>query len=85
MNLRMGNMTTGIGLGLGVMLAAPIAVKMISGLGRPLLKEAVKGGLYIYDQSRTILAEARESIEDLSAEARSELAQSKELPRKTEE
>ena len=79
MNLRMGNVTTGIAFGVGFMIAAPIAVKMLSGVGRPLLKETVKGGLYIYDQGRTMLAEAKETFEDLSAEARSELEQSKQL------
>lgn len=85
MNFKMGNVTTGIAFGLGFMIAAPIAAKMLGGVGRPLLKEAVKGGMYVFDQSRTMLAEAKESLEDLSAEARSELAQSKQLPAKAQE
>lgn len=85
MNFKMGNVTTGIAFGIGFMVAAPIAAKLLSGVGRPLLKEAVKGGMYVYDQGRTLLAEAKESLEDLSAEARSELSHSEQLPAKAQE
>lgn len=75
-----GNLTTGIAFGIGFMVLAPLAGRMLSGAGKPLLKETVKGGLFLYDRGRMILAEARETIEDVSAEARAELSQAKELP-----
>ncbi len=78
--LRNGSMTTGIAMGVGFFLLAPVAARMLSGAGRPLLKEAMKGGLHLYQQSRTMLAEAKETLEDISAEARAEMTEAKELP-----
>lgn len=75
-----GNVTTGIAVGIGFMVLAPLAARMLSGAGKPLIKESVKGGLFLYDRGRTIWAEARETLEDVTAEAQSELSQSKELP-----
>lgn len=75
-----GSLTTGIALGVGFLFVAPLAARMLSGAGKPLLKEGIKGGLFLYDRGRTMMAEARETFEDLSAEARSELSQSKQLP-----
>lgn len=77
------SMTTNIAIGIGVSFLVPLAARMLSGAGKPLLKEGVKGGLYVYDRGRSMLAEARESLEDVSAEAKSELSQSKQLPAET--
>ena len=74
-----GNVGTGIAFGIGFMILAPLAARMLSGAGKPLLKEAIKGGLFVYERGRLVLAETRETFEDLTAEARSELSQSKEL------
>lgn len=74
-----GNLTTGIAFGIGFIVLAPLAARMLRGAGKPLLKEAIKGGMFVYEQGRLVLAETRETFEDLTAEARSELAQSKDL------
>ena len=42
-------------------------------MGRPVAKGAVKGGLVAFQTGRTRLAELNESLEDLLAEAQSEL------------
>jgi hypothetical protein len=80
MNLfKPSGMATGLAVGAGFFLLAPVA-RVFSGAGRPLLKEAFKGGLFVYNRGRTIWAETRESLEDITAEARSELDQAKQLP-----
>ena len=72
-----GNLGYGIAFGLGAALLAPLAARMLSGAGKPLLKESIKGGLYLYDQGKLLLAEAKETFEDISAEARSEMGETK--------
>jgi hypothetical protein len=74
---RSGSFGSGIVIGVGAALLLPVAGRVIAGLGRPLLKESMKGGLYLVDKGKVIVAETRETLEDLSAEARAELASSK--------
>lgn len=78
--LKSSNMSTGLVAGIGLCLLAPVAAKVLTGAGRPLLKETLKGGMFLYTRGRTMLAESRESLEDITAEAKAELAQSKQLP-----
>ncbi len=65
------------GFGLGV--AAAGVVKQIMpafrGLGRPLLKATVKSGLILARDGRLKLAEFRETLADVAAEAATELNQ----------
>jgi len=77
---KSGGLVTGLAVGAGFFLLAPVAARMLSGAGRPLLKETVKGGLFVYNRGRTLWAETRESLEDITAEAKSELVQAKQLP-----
>ncbi|HYZ84189.1 MAG TPA: DUF5132 domain-containing protein [Bryobacteraceae bacterium] len=44
-----------------------------AGLGRPLAKATIKGGLLVYQKGRLMAAEMGEVVEDLFAEARAEL------------
>jgi hypothetical protein len=62
-------------MGAGVVLLAPVAVSLIGSLMRPVAKAAIKSGLMVYDKGREIAAETRESIEDIAAEAKAELAE----------
>jgi hypothetical protein len=62
-------------MGAGVVLLAPVAVSLIGSLMRPVAKAAIKGGLMVYDKGREIAAETQESIEDIAAEAKAELAE----------
>lgn len=78
--LKSRSMASGIAMGVGFFVLAPVAARVLSGAGRPLLKETMKGGMYLYQQGRTMLAEARETLEDISAEARAEMSEGKELP-----
>jgi hypothetical protein len=44
------------------------------------MKAGIKGGMIMYDRGRVAMAEARESLEDLTAEAKAELAEGREAP-----
>lgn len=46
---------------------------VFAGLGRPLAKATIKGGLTLYQKGRVKAAELGEVVEDLVAEARAEL------------
>jgi gas vesicle protein len=63
-----GGVVTGVALGIAAVLFAPA----LSRWGRPLAKQAIKGGLDAYESARDRLATLREQLEDLAAEAQFE-------------
>jgi hypothetical protein len=63
---------TGLAIGVGL-LVAPVAIPMIGQVARPLLKTVIKGGLLAYARASEMLADALESVEDLTAEAKAEV------------
>jgi len=63
---------TGLAIGVGL-LVAPVAIPIIGKVARPLLKTVIKGGFLAYEQVSEMLAEALETVEDLTAEARAEI------------
>jgi len=64
-----GNIVTGLAVGVGFALLAPVVKPLV----RPLAKSVVKAGLVAYDQGRVALAELGEQAGDMMAEARSEM------------
>ncbi len=68
------NLGTGIAIGIGAGLLAPIVIPAITGAIRPLAKGILKGGMVMVEKSKVMCAEARETVEDLAAEAREELS-----------
>jgi hypothetical protein len=71
--LKMGG---SLALGAGVVLLAPMVVPLVTSVLKPVAKAAIKGSLLAYDRVKVSAAEAVESIEDLTAEAKSELVES---------
>lgn len=69
-----GGTATGLAIGAGVILLVPGILPAIGRALRPLAKIAIKGGLYVYDQTAAMAQEARAATEDLVAEARSEIS-----------
>jgi flagellar biosynthesis/type III secretory pathway M-ring protein FliF/YscJ len=67
--LKGGNIVTGLAIGVGFALLAPVVKPIV----RPLAKTAVKAGLAAYDQGRVALAELGEQAGDMVAEVRSEM------------
>lgn len=69
--LRGGNIVTGLAIGVGFALLAPVVKPFV----RPLAKTAIKAGLAAYDQGRVAVAELTEHAGDIVAEVRSEMAE----------
>jgi hypothetical protein len=66
---------TGIAVAIGTALLAPIVIPFASEVGKPLAKNAIKQGIFLYEKSKEAMAEATEVFEDIVAEAKAELAQ----------
>ena len=69
------NWGTGLLIGLGAALLAPVVLPALGGMLRTLAKSAIKGGLILSERGKTLVAEAKESMGDLAAEAKAEISQ----------
>lgn len=69
---------TGILVGAAVVFLAPVVLPAMGGVLKSLTKAGIKGGLILYEQGKVAIEEARESVEDLVAEAKAELSEAKE-------
>ncbi len=68
--LTVGNLA----IGAGVVLLAPVVIPIVGSVAKPLVKAAIKGALVTYEGAKVALAEAKESLEDMTAEAKAEIA-----------
>lgn len=75
LNLGKMNMTKGLALGAGSIILAPIVLPVVGGVLKSLTKSAIKGGIVAMEQSKMIIAEAKETLEDIAAEAKEEVVQ----------
>lgn len=71
-----GNIITGLAIGIGVAVLGPVVIPAAARVAKPLAKAAIKGGVSFYEKGREVIAEAIEVVEDIVAEAKSELAES---------
>ena len=69
-NLSAGNLA----LGVGIVLLAPVVLPIVGAIAKPLVKAGIKGVLVTYEGAKVALAEAKEAIEDITAEAKAEIA-----------
>ena len=67
-------LVTGLALSLVAAFLGPLWLPAASRWGRPAAKAAIKQGLVAYELGRERLAEVGETVEDLFAEAKIELA-----------
>ena len=67
-----GSFGSGFLVGLGAATLVPLAARVLSGAGKPLLKEAIKGGMIAVDKSKALYAEAQSSISQVTSEAQAE-------------
>lgn len=65
----------GLAVGLGAVLLAPVLIPFVAGIGKPVAKAAIKGGIALFEKTKGAFAEVGESVEDLVAEARAEMAE----------
>ena len=68
-----GNIITGLAIGVGTAILAPVIVPVLASIVKPLAKSAIKGSITLYEMNKEKLAEVKEVVEDLVAEARAEL------------
>ncbi len=68
------NIISGLAIGIGSAIIAPMVTPALSRAAKPLAKAAIKGGLMLFETGKEKLAEAYEVVDDLLAEARAELA-----------
>ncbi len=66
---------TGLVIGLGVLLLAPAVAPALAAVVKPVAKAAIKSGIMLFEKTTEMIAEAKESVEDLAAEAHAELVQ----------
>jgi hypothetical protein len=71
-----GNLLTGLAIGIGAAILAPVVIPLAAAIVKPLAKAGIKGGLTLYERGKETVAEVGEVVEDLVAEARAELAES---------
>mgnify|MGYP000287747273 CR=1 FL=1 len=72
-SLSAGTLST-MAVGAGVVLLAPVVVPIVASVMKPMVKAVFKGGILAYENARIAVAETKETIEDIAAEARSEMA-----------
>jgi nucleotide-binding universal stress UspA family protein len=70
--LRIG---TGLAIGLVVVILAPAISPAIAAVVRPVAKASIKSAIILYEKTLELIAEAKETVEDLAAEAQAELAE----------
>ena len=67
-----GDLWTGLAIGAGL-LAAPALVTIVASVAKPVAKEIMKTGLRVYDKGNELVGEFAEGVQDLAAEAKSEV------------
>ena len=63
--------------GIAAIVLLPVLVPVAAGkLGKPLAKATIKGGIVLYEKGKGVIAEVGETLEDIVAEAKAEMAES---------
>lgn len=66
---------TGVAVGLGALVLAPVVIPMVGALIKPVAKGVIKAGMLVYHKGQVVAAESKETWDDLTAEVKAELAQ----------
>ena len=66
---------TSVAIGAGAVLLAPVIIPVLGSIMKPLAKATIKGGILAYEGMKVTLAETKETLEDLAAEAKAEISQ----------
>ena len=76
MKLLNGGLSVGsLAVGAGVVLLTPVIIPVVGTVLKPVAKAVIKGGLLAYEGAKVSIAETKETLEDLTAEAKSEMSQ----------
>jgi hypothetical protein len=63
--------------GIAAIVLLPVLIPVAAGVGKPIAKATIKGGIVLYKKGKGIIAEVGETFEDMVAEAKAELAEAK--------
>jgi hypothetical protein len=74
-----GSIGSGLVLGIGAVILAPIMIPAVRNVAKPLAKAAIKGTIMVYEKGRELMAEGAEVVEDIYIEAQAELAESRKV------
>ncbi len=62
--------------GIAAIVLLPVLIPVAAGkVGKPLAKSTIKGGILLYQKGKGVITEVGESLEDIIAEAKAELAE----------
>jgi hypothetical protein len=64
--------------GIAAIVLLPVMIPVVGKIGKPIAKAAVKGGIVLYEKGKGVVTEVGETLEDIIAEAKAELAQERE-------
>jgi len=62
-----------IAIGAGVVLLTPVVLPIIGAIIKPMAKAVIKGSLIAYEGAKVSIAETKEALEDITAEAKAEV------------
>lgn len=71
------NWGSGIAIGAASVFLAPIVLPVVAGVVKSLTKAGIKGGMVLYEKGKLFAEETKETLEDLTEEAKSELKEGK--------
>jgi Protein of unknown function (DUF5132) len=72
-----------VAIGAAAVLLTPIVLPVVGSVMKPIAKGLIKGGILAYEGVAVALAETIETIEDITAEAKAEITESRKPPAKT--
>ena len=64
---------SGLAIGAASVILAPIVLPVVGGVLKSLTKAGIKGGMVLYEKGKLFAEEAKETVEDLTEEAKAEL------------
>jgi hypothetical protein len=71
-----------VAIGAAAVLLAPVVLPLVASVLKPVVKGVIKGGILAVEGAKVALAETKETIEDLAAEAKAEVTESRKAPAK---
>jgi hypothetical protein len=77
LGVNMGLNAGTLAFGAAAVLLGPTLLAVAGGLIKSAAKEGIKGGLMAYDKGKELVNEAKETAQDIAAEAKSEMSQAK--------
>ncbi len=70
-----GDLVTGLLIGIGVVIVAPVVLSVLAGVAKPLADGVVKGGMILYEKGKEAVAEVGEMFGDIVAESKAEFSE----------